>query len=134
MRSISNLLYASLSLISLVATASEPASVREDDTFDLNVPDAAVISPEAASADENAGFAGKFGHGLGHGTGLAIHEAPRLSPIRETILEPGMLVTVEPGIYLPEWGGIRIENQVVVRENGADVLNSLPTAYAVEDL
>jgi len=58
MRSISNLLYASLSLISLVATASEPASVREDDTFDLNVPDAAVISPEAASADENAGFAG----------------------------------------------------------------------------
>jgi Xaa-Pro aminopeptidase len=81
----------------------------------------------------NAGFAGKFGHGLGHGTGLAIHEAPRLSPIKETILEPGMLVTVEPGIYLPAWGGVRIENQVVVREDGAEVLTSLSTSYSVED-
>ena len=74
---------------------------------------------------DGAGFEGKFGHGLGHGTGLAVHEAPRLSPLKETTLQPGMIVTVEPGIYLPEWGGVRLENQVVVREDGAEVLNRL---------
>ena len=73
---------------------------------------------------EKMGFKGKFGHGLGHGTGLAIHEAPRLSPFKETQLTEGMIVTVEPGIYLPGWGGVRLENQVVVRKDGAEVLNS----------
>ena len=77
------------------------------------------------------GYADKFGHGLGHGTGLAIHEGPRLSPLKETLLEPGMLVTVEPGVYLPHWGGVRIENQVVVGENGPRVLNRLSTAYDI---
>jgi Xaa-Pro aminopeptidase len=75
---------------------------------------------------EQAGFGGKFGHGLGHGTGLAVHEAPRLSPIREDVLEAGMVFTVEPGIYLPEWGGVRLENMVVLREDGPEVLNTLP--------
>lgn len=75
---------------------------------------------------DQAGFSGKFGHGLGHGTGLAVHEAPRLSPIREDTLEPGMVFTVEPGIYLPDWGGVRLENMVAVREHGAEVLNALP--------
>ena len=74
---------------------------------------------------ENSGFKGKFGHGLGHGTGLAVHEAPRLSPLKDTVLKTGMLVTVEPGIYLPDWGGVRIENQVVVRDESAEVLNSI---------
>jgi Xaa-Pro aminopeptidase len=50
--------------------------------------------------------------------------------LRETILESGMLVTVEPGIYLPEWGGVRIENQVVVGDDGPIVLNTLPTHYS----
>ena len=72
--------------------------------------------------DKN-GYAGKFGHSLGHGTGLAVHESPRLSPIKDDRLEAGMVVTVEPGIYLPGWGGIRMENQVVVRQDGAQVLN-----------
>ncbi len=72
-----------------------------------------------------AGFAGKFGHGLGHGTGIAVHEAPRLSPLKDTVLEAGMIVTVEPGVYLPEWGGVRLENQVVVRDDGPEVLNRL---------
>ena len=69
------------------------------------------------------GFADKFGHSLGHGTGLAVHEGPRLSPITDDRLATGMIVTVEPGIYLPGWGGVRMENQVVVRSNSAQVLN-----------
>ncbi len=72
---------------------------------------------------DQKGYAGKFGHSLGHGTGLAVHEAPRLSPIKDDRLEAGMVVTVEPGVYLPGWGGIRMENQVVVRPDGAQVLN-----------
>jgi Xaa-Pro aminopeptidase len=74
---------------------------------------------------EDQGFKGRFGHALGHGTGLAVHEPPRLSPLNDTCLAEGMLVTVEPGIYLPDWGGVRIENQVVVRKEGAEVLNKL---------
>ena len=70
-------------------------------------------------------FKGKFTHSLGHGVGLAIHEAPRLSKKDNTLLEPGMIITVEPGIYLPEWGGIRLENMVMVTDNGACVLNKM---------
>lgn len=85
---------------------------------------------DAAARDyiDNQGFKGKFGHGLGHGVGLAIHEAPRLSPLSDTRLKPQAIVTVEPGIYLPEWGGIRLENMVAVRDNGAEVLNSTDPA------
>ncbi|MDA8138384.1 MAG: Xaa-Pro peptidase family protein [Desulfobacteraceae bacterium] len=80
------------------------------------------------------GYEGKFGHGLGHGTGLAVHEAPRLSPLRETVLQEGMLVTVEPGIYLPGWGGVRIENQVVVEADGPRVLNHLSTSCFIDQI
>lgn len=77
---------------------------------------------------DNMGFKNKFGHGLGHGTGLSVHEAPRLSPFKDTILEPGMLFTVEPGIYLADWGGIRLENMAVVTQGGVEVLNSLESS------
>jgi Xaa-Pro aminopeptidase len=80
------------------------------------------------------GFGDKFGHGLGHGTGLAVHEGPRLSPLKESVLKTGMLVTVEPGIYLPDWGGVRIENQVVVGQDGPDVLNRLSTTYDISQI
>jgi Xaa-Pro aminopeptidase len=80
------------------------------------------------------GYGSNFGHGLGHGTGLAVHEAPRLSPFKETTLESGMIVTVEPGIYLPHWGGVRIENMVVVGENGPMDLNRLSTSYAIDEI
>ena len=73
---------------------------------------------------ESKGFKEKFGHGLGHGIGLAVHEAPRLSPIKDDTLKEGMVFTVEPGVYLPDWGGIRLENMVVVRKDGAEVLNA----------
>jgi Xaa-Pro aminopeptidase len=72
------------------------------------------------------GYRKRFGHSLGHGTGLAVHELPRLSPVSDSDLHAGMLVTVEPGIYLPQWGGVRLENQVVVETQGARVLNRLP--------
>jgi Xaa-Pro aminopeptidase len=63
-----------------------------------------------------------FGHGTGHGVGLAIHEAPRLSSFSDEVLKENMVVTVEPGIYIPGWGGIRIEDTVIVRENGCEVI------------
>lgn len=74
---------------------------------------------------DKKGFEGAFGHGLGHGVGIAIHEPPRLSPVKNSTLKAGMVITVEPGIYVKEWGGIRLENMVVVREDGAEVLNTL---------
>ncbi|MBF0375925.1 MAG: aminopeptidase P family protein [Desulfamplus sp.] len=74
---------------------------------------------------DNSKFKGKFGHALGHGVGIAIHEAPKLSRLDDTELTVGMVVTVEPGIYIPEWGGIRLENMVLVTENGAEVLNTI---------
>ena len=67
----------------------------------------------------------RFGHGLGHGVGMAIHEAPSLGAQSAAKLQPGMVVTVEPGIYLPGQGGIRIEDMVLVRREGAEVLSSL---------
>lgn len=75
---------------------------------------------------EEAGFGGCFGHALGHGVGMEIHEAPTASEKSETILKENMVVTVEPGIYLPEEFGIRIEDFVVVAENGCDNLTTCP--------
>jgi Xaa-Pro aminopeptidase len=71
-----------------------------------------------------AGFGENFGHGLGHGLGLAVHEAPRLSTESTDTLEVGHSITIEPGIYLPGLGGVRIEDMAIVREDGVDVLTS----------
>lgn len=78
----------------------------------------------ARSVIASAGYGGYFGHSLGHGVGLAVHEEPRVSSRNRKKLRSGMVITVEPGIYIPGWGGIRLENMVVVRPGGCENLNS----------
>ncbi|MEW6332936.1 MAG: M24 family metallopeptidase, partial [Thermodesulfobacteriota bacterium] len=78
---------------------------------------------------EQAGLGAFFSHGTGHGVGLDIHEAPRLASGREEILVAGMVITVEPGIYLPGDWGVRIEDTVLVTEDGSQILT--PTSKAL---
>lgn len=79
------------------------------------------------------GYGDHFGHGTGHGLGMEIHEAPRLSPSCDTVLEPGMVVTVEPGIYLPGFGGVRIEDDVVIADTGIQILTRSPKELILLD-
>jgi Xaa-Pro aminopeptidase/Xaa-Pro dipeptidase len=67
-----------------------------------------------------------FTHGTGHGVGLDVHEAPRIADTSEHILEEGMVVTIEPGVYIPDLWGIRIEDMVLVKKNGFEVLTKVP--------
>ncbi|CAK8715090.1 Xaa-Pro aminopeptidase [Candidatus Electronema halotolerans] len=81
------------------------------------------VDQAARKVIADAGYGDFFGHSLGHGVGLAVHEAPSLSTRNRKKLQAGMIVTIEPGIYLPDWGGIRLENMAVVREDGCELLN-----------
>jgi Xaa-Pro aminopeptidase len=77
---------------------------------------------------EKAGYGKAFSHGLGHGLGLQIHEPPWVRKVKDRVLKPGMVLTVEPGIYLAGVAGVRVEDDVLVTETGHEVLTSLPTA------
>lgn len=74
----------------------------------------------------DAGYGDHFGHGLGHGVGLHVHEGPRVSFLSDDVLSAGNLITVEPGIYISGWGGIRIEDIILVLDDGAEVLTQSP--------
>lgn len=80
----------------------------------------------ARSIITEAGYGAYFGHALGHGVGLEIHEEPRLSKACDTILQVNMIQTVEPGIYIPGFGGVRIEDMVIIKENGCENLAESP--------
>jgi len=80
----------------------------------------------AATVIAEAGYGEYFGHGLGHGVGLDIHEAPRLAPGSDAILEDGQVFTVEPGIYIPGWGGVRIEDQCVMEDGRVRTVSASP--------
>jgi Xaa-Pro aminopeptidase/Xaa-Pro dipeptidase len=77
------------------------------------------------------GFGSRFGHGLGHGVGIEVHEAPRINHEGRQTLEAGMVFTIEPGIYVPGWGGVRIEDMVLVEADGCRVLTS--SAKGIEE-
>ena len=89
------------------------------------------IDAVAREIIDGAGHAEHFGHGLGHAVGMDVHENPRLSKQGETALAAGMVVTVEPGVYLPGAIGVRIEDLVAVTEDGCEVLNGLPKSLQI---
>jgi Xaa-Pro aminopeptidase len=91
------------------------------------------VDAVARKVIEAGGHGDRFGHGLGHGVGLEVHEAPRLSPRSDDVLAPGEVVTVEPGIYLPGRLGVRIEDFVVVEEGGHRNLSTLPKDLQLVD-
>jgi len=107
----------------------------------------AAVRPGALAGDIDAAardtlgrhkLAEVFGHSTGHGLGVEIHETPRIGPRREATadapapadvsIEPGMVFTIEPGAYLPGWGGVRIEDDVLVTSDGVEVLTNVPTS------
>ncbi len=116
-----------------------PASARQAEVYGLvkAAQDAALTGlragltgrqGDALARDiiEAAGCGDAFGHSLGHGVGLEVHEAPRLARTAEAPLPAAAVVTVEPGVYLPGWGGVRIEDDVALRQGGAELLTEFP--------
>jgi Xaa-Pro aminopeptidase len=75
---------------------------------------------------KRAGYGKNFGHGLGHGLGLVVHSSPAINMKSNIILKPGMVITIEPGVYVPGWGGVRIEDDVLITQKGCQILNMSP--------
>jgi len=92
-----------------------------------------AVDAVAREVIEDAGLGERFGHGLGHGVGLEVHESPRLAKTGEGNLTAGMVVSVEPGVYLPGAVGVRIEDLVAVTDGGADVFTSYPKTLVTID-
>lgn len=92
-----------------------------------------ICDVDSAARDyiRDHGYGDFFGHGTGHGIGLAIHEDPVVNGENKDLLREGMVFTIEPGIYIPDWGGVRIEDMVRVTSQGAEVLTYLPTELKI---
>lgn len=117
---------------------AEPLRSWFDAVLEAQEAAVAAIRPGLSGVDADAvardrlaaaGLGDRFVHSLGHGTGLEIHEGPSLSVRSKDVLEPGMVVTVEPGVYDPNVGGLRIEDLVLVTEAGFEVLSRAPKGY-----
>jgi Xaa-Pro aminopeptidase len=106
----------------LIAQARAIAAIRPD------APTSDVDSA-ARGAIAEAGYARRFNHGIGHGFGLEIHESPKMTGKSTATLKPGMVVTVEPGVYVPGFGGVRIEDDILVTRDGHEVLTTLPKRF-----
>jgi len=89
------------------------------------------VDEAARNYIRECGYGEYFGHGLGHGIGLAVHEDPAVNTENKGLVQEGMVFTVEPGIYIPDWGGVRIEDMVWVTPQGAEVLTYLPTELTI---
>jgi Xaa-Pro aminopeptidase len=119
----------------VVGKASERQREVYEAVKEANARARALIAPGMTGQQADAiardaltarGFGDAFGHGLGHGLGIEVHEAPRLSRVAEGKLPEGAVVTIEPGVYLPGWGGVRIEDDVHLTDDGAELLTDFP--------
>jgi Xaa-Pro aminopeptidase/Xaa-Pro dipeptidase len=99
-----------------------------DKAIDTVRPGISIQEVDAAARGhiQNQGYGDFFGHGTGHGIGLSVHEDPSINSENKDLVQEGMVFTIEPGIYLPDWGGVRIEDMIRVTSTGAEVLTYLP--------
>jgi Xaa-Pro aminopeptidase len=110
--------------IVLQANRKAISSVREGTT-------GRMVDKTARDIIKKAGYGDFFGHGTGHGVGLDIHELPRISRFGRETIRSGMVFTIEPGIYVPGLGGVRIEDMVLAEKQGSTVMTSLPKKLAI---